>query len=301
MARFGFLGVLCLHVFAVAVWSSDIYNKTEGRSCYDKKNLGTTFSNVSECAATALVDDECTGTELIWSDGYYRKWGCRCCYEGSAYKDNKNWDLYRYRPNTVSNGHFVAKGKASTTGWTDQPDHYCQNDDDDQSTYVGLSWYYDIGVGCCSEDGTSGYRPDCDAHPATYQEAADVCNENGYRLCTVEEMENEITAGTGCWYDAQYLWTSDSCDMDSSSAHAPQHGIVDWVKANIGGGDWQRTADTDAVVVLTAKDLVILVLLATTLVLVTAVIVICIRRSGRRTKYAPVGVVSDSEAEKFRN
>lgn len=59
-----FLGVLCLHVFPVAVWSSDIYNKTEGRSCDDKKNLGTTFSDVSECAAAALVDDECTGTEL---------------------------------------------------------------------------------------------------------------------------------------------------------------------------------------------------------------------------------------------
>jgi len=202
----------------------------------------------------------------------------------------------------LSGAHYVAHGKTSWSGWGDVPDHYCQSDDDNQAAHYSSYHDYDIGVGCCSQDGTSGYRPDCDAHPATYQEAVDLCEENGYRLCTVAESESGITVGTGCMYNRIYQWTSDSCDMTSSSAHAPQHGIIDWVKAaNVGGGDWQKTVDTDAVVVLTAKDLVILVLLGTALVLATALIVICIRRSGRRTKYAPVGVVSDSEAEKFRN
>ncbi len=87
--------------------------------------------------------------------------------------------------------------------------------------------------------------------------------------------------------------------MASSSAHAPQHGIIDWVKANVGGGDWRKTVDTDVVVVLTAKDLVILVLLGATLVLVTSLIVSCILQSRRRTNYAPVQFDIDSEQEKF--
>jgi hypothetical protein len=222
---------------------------------------------------------------LAWGCDYTEYWG-----GGSVYQMTTG----------DTGAHYVAQGRTSWS-WGDVPDHYCQSDEDNQAAYYSSNHDYDIGVGCCSDDGSSGYRPDCDAHPATYQEAFDLCNENGYRLCTVEESENGITEGTGCWYDATYQWTSDSCDMTSSSAQDPQHGILDWVKANVGGGDWQKTMDTDAVVVLTAKDLVILGLLAATLVLVTALIVSCIQRSRRRTNYAPVHFDIDSEQEKFVN
>ena len=70
-----------------------------------------------------------------------------------------------------------------------------------------------IGVGCCSEDGTKGYRPNCNAHPATYDDAVAVCSDAGYRLCTLAEMMSGITEGKGCWYDGAYQWVSDSCDL----------------------------------------------------------------------------------------
>jgi hypothetical protein len=223
MARFGFLGVLCLHVFAVAAWPSDI--------CGD--------------------------------------------------------------------AHYVAQGRTSWPGWEwyeDVPDYYCQFDDLDQALYYSKRFDYDIGVGCCPQDGVTahshGYRPDCDSHPATYQEAVDLCEENGYRLCTVEESQNGATHGVGCKYDRLYQWTSDSCHMASSGGSVYQQMTADVMESE---------SASDAVVVLTAKDLVVLALLGVTLVLVTALIVICIQRSRRCTKYAPVGVVSDSEMEKFGN
>merc|ERR1712173_287026 len=69
-------------------------------------------------------------------------------------------------------------------------------------------------------------RPDCNAHPATYQEAVDLCAQNGYRLCTEHEMlfgksnGKGITEGTGCWYDAAYQWVSDECDVETAAAAA---------------------------------------------------------------------------------
>merc|ERR1719242_237493 len=86
-------------------------------------------------------------------------------------------------PTTEPAFHYVAQGRTSWEGWHDSPDYYCQNDEDNQAAYGSSYHGLNIGVGCCSEDGLSGYRPDCDAHPATYHEAVAVCSEYGYRLC----------------------------------------------------------------------------------------------------------------------
>jgi len=114
---------------------------------------------------------------------------------------------------TDSDGHYVAHGRTSWEGWGDAADYYCQSNDDSQASYhsTKLDFDYDIGVGCCSMDGSTGYRPDCDAHPATYAEADALCTANGYRLCTLNEMMAGITEGTGCQYDAIYQWVADSC------------------------------------------------------------------------------------------
>ena len=62
-------------------------------------------------------------------------------------------------------------------------------------------------------DGSGGARPDCDAHPKTYEEAVAICTQYGYRLCTLQEMlYDELTEGLGCQYDDSYNWVSDSCD-----------------------------------------------------------------------------------------
>ena len=110
-----------------------------------------------------------------------------------------------------SDSHYIAHGNTNWGGWGDAPDYHCQHDEDNQAAYVSY-FDYDIGVGCCSMDGSSGYRPDCNAHPATYQEAEELCSAHGYRLCTLEEMLDLKTAAAGCSYDSVYNWVSDECD-----------------------------------------------------------------------------------------
>jgi len=128
--------------------------------------------------------------------------------------------------------HYVAQGRTSWGGWdSSDPDYYCQDDASNQALYSSSKHGTNIGVGCCSEDGTKGYRPNCNAHPATYEDAVAVCSASGYRLCTLDEMMSGITGGKGCWYDAAYQWVSDSCSvsvnaaaMHSGTAEEMEHG-----------------------------------------------------------------------------
>ena len=46
---------------------------------------------------------------------------------------------------------------------------------------------------------------------ATLPEAAAVCTRVGARLCTMEELEADCTADTGCNHDWDLVWSSDSC------------------------------------------------------------------------------------------
>ena len=87
----------------------------------------------------------------------------------------------------------------------------------------------EIAVSCCSEDGSSGerYFPDCE-RAKTYDEAQALCDglDGDYRLCTLTEMLDKITQGTGCQNDGRYNWVSTECasftlesvDVDASSA-----------------------------------------------------------------------------------
>merc|ERR1739838_1019421 len=91
-----------------------------------------------------------------------------------------------------------------------------------RNDFDGNDFGYDIGVRCCKDedDGTvTGYSPDCDAYPATYDDAVKVCTEdNDYRLCTRDEMESDITKGTGCRFNHVYSWTSDECQSSGCDA-----------------------------------------------------------------------------------
>jgi len=128
-------------------------------------------------------------------------------------------------------GHLVAKGRTSWGGWASSAlDYYCQTDDDNQADYASKKHGYDIGVGCCSMDGTTGDRPDCGARPSTFEEAEAVCSEHDMRLCTLEEMlygksnGKGITEGTGCWFDAAYQWTASECVTTDQAAPSHGHG-----------------------------------------------------------------------------
>lgn len=111
-------------------------------------------------------------------------------------------------------GHYVAQGNYHATLGEH---YYCQRDDDNDDSSFS-TWTNGIAVGCCSQDGNSGYRPDCNSHPATYEDAVQVCSSRGYRLCTVEEMVDEQrTAGMGCNYDSAYQWSSDECTVSADA------------------------------------------------------------------------------------
>jgi len=118
----------------------------------------------------------------------------------------------------VGTAHVVAQGHKGWSGWGSAADSYCQSDTNNQAAYHSSKHARNIGVGCCSQDGSTGYRPDCNAHPATYQEAVTVCTSRGYRLCTAAEILNHKTSGKGCWYNAAYEWTSDECDISANAA-----------------------------------------------------------------------------------
>lgn len=151
--------------------------------------------------------------------------------------------------------HFVARGRAvHDSYWTNGVDAYCHSDDNDVSQYFSIDVNHDdisdkIRVSCCSADGTSGWRPTADcfdddwSNPQSYQEAEAVCNNAGYRMCTLQEMLSDVTQGTGCWYDLAYNWVSDACTdpIDVNAAIAMSDGAA-VVTEDIAGSDEGNTA-----------------------------------------------------------
>jgi len=110
--------------------------------------------------------------------------------------------------------HYIARGNPLNQQFEDpQVSFHCHDDENNQALYSSDSHGFNIGVGCCNEDGSVGDRPDCSSHPATYQQAFDLCADNGLRLCTLQETISGVTQGKGCSYDAAYQWVSDSCSV----------------------------------------------------------------------------------------
>ena len=79
-------------------------------------------------------------------------------------------------------------------------------------------------VRCCSDTATTGWPQVCSTignvwgesnigeicyHSETRQSAANICAAEGGRLCTMQELEDNCTAGTGCNHDNDLVWTSD--------------------------------------------------------------------------------------------
>lgn len=57
-----------------------------------------------------------------------------------------------------------------------------------------------------------GATPDCNATASTHAEAEALCEANGMRLCTSEEMGNNETQDSGCNFNYVAVWTSTACD-----------------------------------------------------------------------------------------
>ena len=50
----------------------------------------------------------------------------------------------------------------------------------------------------------------------TWAQAEDVCLTAGARLCTVNELLDDESRGTGCGYDAHHVWSSSPCDSGTA-------------------------------------------------------------------------------------
>ncbi len=98
-------------------------------------------------------------------------------------------------------------------------------DDDEIRGAASNSYGNDIGVQCCKQDGSSGYRQGLQGgvdfssthlsclKAVSYDVAKAACEANGDRLCTAEEVEDDIGTGSGCSHDARHVWTSDYCTI----------------------------------------------------------------------------------------
>ena len=120
---------------------------------------------------------------------------------------------------TLSESYYIAPGDYAEPQWDgyDESEYaLCTDGKATQSSIDSPEQFLsgaDIAVGCCAIDGSTGYRPDCDAVATTYAEAKAICEDYGYRLCTLQEMLwDRITEGKGCQFDWAYCWTSDECE-----------------------------------------------------------------------------------------
>ena len=62
-----------------------------------------------------------------------------------------------------------------------------------------------------------------DSRPG-WEHANDICRTAGGRLCTVAELLNEVTRGTGCQHDAEMTWSSEPCDHWGITGHITAQG-----------------------------------------------------------------------------
>jgi len=112
--------------------------------------------------------------------------------------------------------HIIQDGSSSETFLSAD----CVVETSNQAISVNEYGGYDIYASCCAQNGSFGWRGDC-TNPVTFYEAMQICSENEYRLCTLAELEADLTEGLGCSADARYSWTSDVCDPTSAPTSDP--------------------------------------------------------------------------------
>jgi len=250
----------------------------------DKGVDDSTFE--SEAHKTCCLDGWDQGT-----DCQHGCWNCACS-DGTAQCgciNLDNVDEADYYPPTglgdAESAHWIAAGNPSNSLWSGIPTQECVADSSVQAPQ-GTSYGADIAVSCCSESGSGVRKFDGDCFQAvTFEEAESMCNDNGYRLCTLTEMMDKVTKGAGCSHDARYNWVSDECDVGTDAAvfgfeYEPEQ--LPWT------------------VTLSGKDLLILLLVAINMVSIVAVCCVCARTKGSRngtTKYKVVRMVGDSEMD----
>jgi hypothetical protein len=66
-----------------------------------------------------------------------------------------------------------------------------------------------MAVRCCWNKNVKLSHDKYGCHPRkTYSEAKDICENKGFRLCTLAEVEKHKSTGTGCGFDDKRIWTA---------------------------------------------------------------------------------------------
>lgn len=126
---------------------------------------------------------------------------------------------------------------------------------------------------------------------------------NAAAIATLEESVQELTSNT-----TSMASSIDGIQEQVTAINEQLSQLGDWAAAAaahsplLDNGDWMAGKDgegSDWTVVLTAKELIILALVAVPMVLITALFVMCSQPSGRRAVYDPVSVITESEQEKL--
>lgn len=73
-----------------------------------------------------------------------------------------------------------------------------------------------LSVRCCAKDGSRVpmVRYGCNTG-MNYDQAVKICAQKRLRLCSLQEIKQCATCGTGCGYDMQRIWTSSTSDEAS--------------------------------------------------------------------------------------
>ena len=85
---------------------------------------------------------------------------------------------------------------------------------DGQMACAQLGWTKIVSNVCGESDdrlGNSGASAVC--NEASLADSISICDAAGARLCTVDEIDSGVTAGTGCGFDTSYTWTSTWCGL----------------------------------------------------------------------------------------
>ncbi|CAJ1959551.1 unnamed protein product [Cylindrotheca closterium] len=104
--------------------------------------------------------------------------------------------------------------------------------------------------GGCNSYAQSKLSGDQCFHASTYAEAQDICHENLAYVCSMSEVLDGCTKGTGCSHDSDFVWTSTPANAEAVAAYkvkmtqaAAISGVCVGTKARVSGDPHFTTFD----------------------------------------------------------
>ena len=114
--------------------------------------------------------------------------------------DNLIWGMKPYSSHWIAQGRSTYSQAMPSKIAHDTEQHEVRCCSDTEIT----GWVQNAG---CSVWAESDILGDCYEN-RTYDESVAICAMAGARLCTVEELEADCTANTGCYHDYDLIWSS---------------------------------------------------------------------------------------------